>query len=387
MHTTQRIALGLTNNVDHIITMTPSLLQEAILRLHIHAEDIHFYSRLDTEKDVICTLLYCIHHQQGGERFVEHFLVLEQLSDHFPHNKSVGGTAARAANILSDWGIPTLLHCVSYTMEDKQLIHPLVTVVSSNLEEKAAFHCIMQYNQGLRVQVDSKYITASQSNRIILNNNPAIKRVMINPHFFSLAKECPTVLISGFNAIHDVKILEERLAQTAHYLSTFNKSTTVFYEEGCFHKPQFRRMVRETLGPYLTIYSMNEDEWFDLIQCEAKDDEQRVKAVHTAYQILNVPTVVIHTQKFALIFGENAKELESALQAGVDAATCHLIGTTQVPENIPGNPEGLSLQQLCRKEEETMCCIPTYVLEQKTLTTVGLGDAFIAGFLSRSTKP
>ncbi len=381
MHTTHNIALGFGNNVDYVITMNPSLLQDAILRLHIHSDDIHFYSDLMTEKEVLCTLLHCIQNQVGGERYIGKSQVLQQLSDHFPHNRSVGGTAARAANMLAEEGIGSLLHCISYTDEDKQFIHPLVDVVSNRNEESSCFHCIIQYNKGLRIQVDDQIIIAKQSNRIILNNNPVIRTLPINPIFFFRAQTCNLLLLSGLNAIHDATILETRLLEIIQGISIGDKTKTIIYEDGCFHMANHRMLVIKLLCPHLSVYSMNEEEWREIVNAPFVTAEQKIEAIIQARKILGVPTVIVHTQAFVMACGLHAKEYQGALQKGVDVATYHLLDESENPLEKPLCPEGLQMQRLCQKQEN-LCCVPSYAIDKETLTTVGLGDAFIAGFLS-----
>jgi ADP-dependent phosphofructokinase/glucokinase len=381
MHTTHNIALGFGNNVDYVITMNSSLLQDSILRLHIHSDDIHFYSDLMTEKEVLCTLLHCIQTQVGGERYIGNSQVLQQLSDHFPHKKSVGGTAARAANILAEEGIGSLLHCISYTDEDKQFIHPLVDVVSNRNEESSCFHCIIQYNKGLHILIDDLSIVAKQSNRIILNNNPVIRTLPIHPLFFLRAQTCKLLLLSGLNAIHDAKILETRLLEIIQGISIGDKTKTIIYEDGCFHIANHRMLVIKLLCPHLSVYSMNEEEWRELVKTPFVTEEQKIEALILAGKILGVPTVIVHTQAFVMACGLHAKKYQEALQKGVDVATCHLLGEADNPLEKPLCPEGLQMQKLC-KHYENLCCVPSYVIDKETLTTVGLGDAFIAGFLS-----
>ena len=374
----------MSNNVDYIITMNSSLLQDAILRLSIHAADIHFYPVLETEKAVICSLLHSIQQQRGGERFIDDPKVLDHLSDHFPHTKSVGGTAARAANLLAERGVACLLHCISYTEEDSQIIHPLVEVVASNKQKRAPFHCILQYNQDLSVQIDHLQISAKTCDRIILNNNPAISEMKLNPRFFALAHACNMLLISGLNAIHDSEIFKKRLFQIANHLSAYDESMTILYEDGCFHSPNYRTMLIEQLGPYLSIYSMNEEEWYELINTVPTTIEQKKQAIVLAHRILGVPTVIIHTRSFVVAYGSKAQSFGSALQAGVNLATCHLIGKETIFDELQLCNEGLVMQRLCTEKE--FCCIPSYNVKSPNLTTIGLGDAFIAGFLLRGVS-
>ncbi|SMP65932.1 ADP-dependent phosphofructokinase/glucokinase [Sphaerochaeta associata] len=381
MQNKHRIALGFGNNIDRLITMNSSLLQESIDRLHIHGDDIRFYAKLQTEKEVLCTLLDCIIHQKGGEYYIWNPQVLEQLSENFPYIESIGGTAARAANLLVKNGHKVLLHCVSYTDEDKEFIDSFVEVVTSYKNEELRHHYIIQFNQGLQVQVDQQIIIALQSNRIIINNNPVVRNMRINYDFFFRAQDYEVLLLSGFNAIHDVRILETRLLEILNQISLLNKNLTIIYEDGCFHKPAYREFVIDYLCPCLSIYSMNEEELMELVHGPLLTAEQKIQSIMSVRQMLGVPIVIIHTQSYVIACGENALRIKKALQTGVDFATCHLLNQAKIPMNLPYCPEGLIMQKFCEKNDN-LCCVPSYAIRENCLTTIGLGDAFIAGLLS-----
>lgn len=375
------IALGLSNNVDYIITFDSSLLEDSIIRLSINAEDVHYHPVLDSEKSVLCNLLYCIQQQMGGERYVDSPQVLKQLASHFPYTKSIGGTAARAANILAEKGYHCLLHCISFNDEERQLIHPLIAVTNAEKPDRSTFHCIMQYNQGLLVQVGKLQISAKSSNRIILNNNPAIKTMNINRRFFTMAGSCKMLLLSGLNAISDATLLNQRLIQLAGHLSSLKEGPNLMYEDGCFHNPQNRLMVIEQLRPYISQYSMNEDEFLELTETTQGKIEMGLESLRKAYRILSVPIMIVHTKSWVIACGPGARTFKRAMQEGINLATCHLLEASRIPEYLALNTEGLSMQERCNNEEE-LCCLPCYEIDTKELTTVGLGDAFVAGFLS-----
>lgn len=381
MHSTYSIAVGLGNAIDYIVDLDSTLLQQAIDDLCIRPDELSYHHQLNDERAVLASIIQTISHGQGGERYVDEPTVLEELSRRFPYTVALGGTAARAANLLAAHSIPSLLHMISYTEEDRRLIDPLVEVVVAPSTQAPTFHLIIQYHPGLCVEVGGRQIVATTANRIILNNNPAIREMELNPLFFAKAIGRELLLISGLNAMHDHLLLESRLIQLGDYLKPLVPALSVVYESGCFHKPHFVDRVRSALCPYLTVYSMNEEEWSqmvgsDLTGADATGVDQALTQTAT---LLDVPIVVIHTKDYVIARGRGAHHYRSALQNGIDWATAAMLEDTPLPTAY--SPYGVSLRDAV--EDEDTCCVPCYTVEAPTMPTVGLGDAFIAGFLAK----
>ncbi|MDY0303490.1 MAG: ADP-dependent glucokinase/phosphofructokinase [Sphaerochaeta sp.] len=383
------MALGLANAIDYIADLDSALLQQALDDLSITTQDLHYYHHLNDERVVLATIVQAIAEGQGGERYVDEPSVLDTLALRFPYTVSLGGTATRAANLLAAHSIPSLVHMLSYTEEDRTLIDPLVEVVVAPSSPPSSFHLIIQYQGGLTVQVADRTITAPTANRIILNNNPAIRAVELNPLFFSQAGDCDVLLISGLNAMHSQRLLETRLVELAHYLKPMLPSLPIVYESGCFHKTHFVDLVRKALCPYLTVYSMNEEEWSDMVGSDMggadADDVRTALAVTSA--LLSVPIVVIHTKHYVVARGKSAAIYKGALQQGIDWATAAMLDNGPLPGSL--SPYGITLHEAL--EDDLTCCVPCWTVNAPAMTTIGLGDAFIAGFLAkmptRRSKP
>jgi ADP-dependent phosphofructokinase/glucokinase len=92
---------------------------------------------------------------------------------------------------------------------------------------------------------------------------------------------------------------------------------------------------------------------------------------------------------WALAYGENAENMTNALKGGVTMATTRFrYGDDFTPENyreveeLPPNPKGFAFSRAIKLLlGSKICCIPVAQVDQTNATTVGLGDAFVGGFL------
>ena len=92
---------------------------------------------------------------------------------------------------------------------------------------------------------------------------------------------------------------------------------------------------------------------------------------------------------WALAYGENAESVLEALKGGVTMATTRFyygddftVENYKEIERFPPNPEVVVFaNELKKLLGDRICCVPVVHVGVPNATTVGLGDAFVGGFL------
>lgn len=296
----------------------------------------------------------------------------------------LGGTALRVANILAKAHMPSLLHC-AFDFEEKSTLDPLIKVIVNPDAPKGSFHPILQFQKGVTVTIDNQSFTALTSNRMILNHNPALKMLSLAPEFFEQLPSCSALLLSGLNAIHDPKILQARIAEIVSHLIKVSPELPVVYEDGHFHIPELRTQVCDKLAPIVDIFSMNEEEWQALLgkRIHLHSPADVLAALTLTHQAVPSPYLIIHTRNWALLSGPNPSAYKQALQSAVDSATAVLLGGDPIPV-LPKDLEATTFANAIT--DPRIVVIPSYEISHTAVTSVGLGDAFIAGFITKMPK-
>jgi ADP-dependent phosphofructokinase/glucokinase len=215
----------------------------------------------------------------------------------------------------------------------------------------------------------------------------------LNTLFFEEAKNCQIFLLSGFNAIRNIQILKERLELVVSELSAFPKIIPIIYEDACFQKPEFSQIVWKYLSPYISIYSLNEDEFQTYIghSVNLLDVNQVRTALNELSSLLPLPILLVHSQYWALTFGKMANNYREAITEGIAlATTCLRFGDNfnlsdfLATKALPVSPKNLSFSETINSD--SICCMPSLSIQEKQIHSVGLGDTFIAGFVSQLAK-
>jgi ADP-dependent phosphofructokinase/glucokinase len=99
---------------------------------------------------------------------------------------------------------------------------------------------------------------------------------------------------------------------------------------------------------------------------------------------------VVHSGSWALAYGERASQFANALKVATTLATArYCYGDDFTVENYeacaglsPGQDNAAFAEAVNRLPDDTIYCVPVAHIEQANVTTVGLGDTFVGGFLS-----
>jgi ADP-dependent phosphofructokinase/glucokinase len=149
--------------------------------------------------------------------------------------------------------------------------------------------------------------------------------------------------------------------------------------------------VRDALIGKIDIYSLNEDELQGYLKrkLDLLDPDQMINALEDIHKLIPVPIIVVHTRYWALAYGENAGSFEKALRGGINmAGTRFRFGDDFTAENyyetvknIRQKEGAVFAAEMNKLLNMKVCCLACIQAEETKATTVGLGDAFVGGFL------
>jgi ADP-dependent phosphofructokinase/glucokinase len=192
----------------------------------------------------------------------------------------------------------------------------------------------------------------------------------------------------------DEAILLDRLCFLEGVLE--KTSGTVFFEDACYHHPALSGVVREHLVRYIDIYSLNEDELMAYVghSVNLMDAESVLAALKELRDLIPAPVFVVHTRFWALVWGTEAGKYEKALRGGVTMATTRFrlgddftLSDYEETGKLPPEEEGLIFARDNGKlVGNEVVCVPSYLVTERNVTTVGLGDTFVGGFLPALTQ-
>jgi ADP-dependent phosphofructokinase/glucokinase len=395
-----RVVLGLGGCVDYELKLTGPALQQLAADYAVGAADLASPGAVTSERDLVVSILGYVARGGGGEHFVASAPALETFARRFPHRTTLGGTSVRAAIVLDRLGVPSTLHLVSVNDTVRRLLPATCDYISSGDTDTYYPHLIVQYDRGLRVRTGDLDITAPLPNRLIYVNDPANSSMALADDLGARLRDADVFLISGFNAMRDERLLDERLAALRAHMRHLPPGAVTYYEDAAFHEPALSQRVRDALLDVIDVYGLNEDEMqtylghpVDLLSV----DEVR-RALTAVHALIPVPTLVLHTRFWSAAVGERAGDLAAALDLGtLMAATRYSHGDDVTDRDIdlmrrrPRRPEARAFAAaLEERMGGTVRCVPGFALNVDNPTTVGLGDTFVGGFLAavaRSTSP
>jgi len=387
----EHIVLGFDNNIDYEIVWNSYVFEQLITTFSIKKSEICNKNPINSVRDLIISILGFLKNGTGGERFVAIPQIIEDFAVHFEKKITIGGTSVRAAVAMRKLGYTSALHLVTINDYVRKLIPHDSPWVCSSQTEHFYPHLIIQFNKHTMVQAGDITINTIRANRIIYDNNPDNIMMKLNPDLALLASDAKVFLISGFNAMQSRELLNDRMLVLRNIMKSLPSKTLVFYEDGCFHKPALSKQIRDALLDVIDIYSMNEDELQGYLgrNINLLAPDEIFAALKDIHQLITVPLLVIHTKYWALAFGSDASQYAQALKGGITMATTRFrygddfsnieyLETEKLPKESEGADFALALQGLAG---DTVCCLPSIEVKESKVITIGLGDAFVGGFL------
>ncbi len=388
----EKIALGFGDNIDYEIVWDSKVIENLILEYDIHSNELDISRVVNDERDLVISILSFLKSGSGGERTVASSEMLEYFSQQFEKKITLGGTPVRAAIAMRKLGYTSALHLVTINDHVRQLISQDSPYVCSNIGDSLHPHLIVQFGKETFVKANDIDICTSQANRLIYHHDDDNISMNLNEDFADLITEARVFLVSGFNAMQSEILLHRRLEALLRIMAKLPEDALVFYEDAGYHEPRFRHLIFRTLARKINIVSLNEDELQDYLgrRLDLLDVLQIKEALADLQKLIPVPIIVVHSRYWALAYGENVTRLSKALKGGITMATtrfCYGDDFTaehyKKIERLSSNQEGAVFAYALNKLlANNIWCVPVADVEQSNTTTIGLGDAFVGGFLS-----
>lgn len=386
-----KIALGFGNNIDYEIVWDSRVIENLISQYGIRAEEISDNREIPCERDLVISILNFLKSGSGGERFIADSATIEQFSQSFEIKATLGGTSVRAAVAMRKLGYTPALHLVTTNDHVRRLIPQDSPYVCSNPQDSLYPHLIVQFGKGTHVRAGDIDICTNRPNRIIYHHDDDNITMKLNEDFADMITEAKVLLVSGFNAMQSKELLISRMESLLRIVKKLPKDALIYYEDASFYDPSLSRLIHSMLKDKISIFGLNEDELQSYLgrKLDLVDAFQIKEALENLHKLIPVPILVVHSMYWALAYGENATRFENALKGGVTMATTRFrYGDDFTVENyreiasLPSNQEGARLADALKGLlTSKICCVPVPQVDQSNATTVGLGDAFVGGFL------
>jgi ADP-dependent phosphofructokinase/glucokinase len=380
------VVLGLGGGVDYELTLSAPIMEQLVREYRIRDAELTSATTVTSERELVLSILAYLKKGGGGEHFVASSAALRAFAERFPTRTTLGGTSVRAAIEMSRLGVPSTLHLVSINDVVRRLLPRDCDYICSDNQDTFYPHLIVQYDQGARVRAGDIDISAPFPNRLIYVNDPANGSMLLSQDLGMLLHAARIFLISGFNAIRDGQLLDQRLTTLRSHMRQLPAEAVVYYEDAGFHEPGFSQRVRDALLAAITVYGLNEDEMQSYLgrTVDLLSAAEVAEALESLRALIPVPTLVVHTKYWSAAFGEGARGYTEALNEGiVVASTRYSRGDYELMRNRPRRPEAVEFAAaLERRMGGVVRCVPGFRLDLAGPTTIGLGDAFVGGFLA-----
>ena len=389
---TSDVVLGLGGGVDYELTLSTPVMERLVNEYRIRDAELASPGTVATERELVISILTYLRKGGGGEHFVASAACLNEFAARFPTRTTLGGTSVRAAMEMSRLGVPSTLHLVSINDIVRRLLPADCDYICSDERDTFHPHLIVQYRQGTRIRAGDIDVRAPFPNRLIYVNDPANGSMLLSDELGALLRAARVFLISGFNAVRDRRLLDRRLSALRHHMRQLPPDALVYYEDAVYHEPELGLRVRDALLDVVGVFGLNEDEMQahlgSAVDLLSADDV--ASALASLRALIPVATLVVHTKYWAAAVGRSARRFADPLNEGIVVASTRYSHGDRYPQreyelmrSRPRRPEAVEFAAgLESRMGEAVRCVPGLRLDVAEPTTVGLGDAFVGGFLA-----
>jgi ADP-dependent phosphofructokinase/glucokinase len=386
-----RYLLGLGGTVDYEVAWDDAVVTRLAADHRITTADLDANRPIETERDLLCSMLAFVRDGVGGERFVASSDVVTRFARHFDVRVTLGGTCVRAAIALDVVGLPATVHLVSIDDTVRRLLPASTSSLCSADEDTLDPHLIVQFPAGATVPVTDGTVAAPHPDRIIYVNDPPNRDLVVADAFGDACADADVVLVSGFNVMQDAGLLEARLKAVREHLHRAPRGAVRYFEDAGYHVPGFARRVRDLLADAVEVWAMNEHElqWWVGRDVDLLDPGDVGAALAELAAVVPAPVRVVHTRHWALAHGTDAARFRAALAGGVaTAGTRYRLGDGYDARDLTAtrgmalSPRGVDVARRLESGTADTVCVPAFDLRPDRPTTIGLGDTFVGGFLA-----
>ncbi len=407
----RRHVFGYTGNYDIVLKWDVNVYNQILKEFLKEEPTADAGDTVNSMEDFARISSYCLMKGIGASFDVANLEVCKYLQERFEPEPALGGTCAQGVAAHAAVGFPAVAQLTDKCKEVcKMMDAPGVQVVKGKelapvmegaSDEAPVYHMILQFSKDDKFIVHGKEYTVPLSNRLILFYDQIHKIVPIDQCFFDYwdehAEDISSYLVSGFDAILDPAIMEERLSQLVPHFETIRKKNPDFiaYLEGAYYmNPQVKEMAFKRLAPYMDIVGTNEEEL--VAQNEAygiitdiTDIDSVIKGLEAFMSRYGIRGVVLHTKDYAMYYGEELKgiDIEKGLTMGnLMSGTRARIGKYGTLEEcreslkLGLSPAGLAFHEKLEtvRTDKMAMLVPSRYLEHPKYT-IGLGDTFVSG--------
>ena len=389
-----KIVLGFGNNIDYEIEWNIDKINKLKSNYEFNKEEFILNKKIDSVKSILSTIFLSLKNNSGGEYYVEDINVINEFVKYFKFKVTAGGTALRSAIALDLQEVRTTIHIVTANTILKKFIPNNCKYILGNDNSRNYPHLIIQYPSDLKININNEVIITKKSDRLIFVHDPINEQLKINKEIKKYICNSKVFLISGLNSIKNLNILNEKLSFLKECLQCLPKKSYSYYEDGCYHNDEVAKVVRKFTFNNVNICSMNEDEFL----CFSNDSKFKTnpnKLMHYLVKFRRInktKLLIIHTSNWSLVYGKNAKNYKDCLENGILLATGRMIyGDNLEKSNFikikkefiyKKSSEEFSFL-VNQKGDNMISCLPSYNINLKNQTTIGLGDFFVGGFLAK----
>jgi len=392
----EKIALGFGGNVDYEIEWDSAIFEDLIVHYRIREDEISDAVEVRDIRSLLLNILGYIHYGTGGEVYARDIKIIDDFSKLFKFKVTIGGNNTRAAISMSKLGYISRLHLLARNEYMRRLLPREGTKIWAEEKDSLYPHLIIQYNKGTEINTPYLRLKAERANRIIYVHNPPKAAMKINYAFFDNLEGIEVMSISGFNSTQKKEHLDRLMEEMSSALSALPPGIRIFYEDSCYHVPEYTAIVQKALCRYFEVYGLNEDEFgkYMGIRINLLDPAEVWRLLPRLWEMLRVPAIVVHTKYWALAYGKDAEKYRSCLKGGISLATTRLRygdditseryrETSALGKDLSGAEFSAKMESLGKGE---ICCEPSLDARETRVTTIGLGDAFMGGFLPNMTS-
>jgi ADP-dependent phosphofructokinase/glucokinase len=411
LETGKRPVLGYTSNLDAVVTWDIDSFNE-ILKQYLRGEPSFTEGEtIDSIEDFARIVCYYAMNGYGGEVEITREEVIEKLRDYFEIQAGLGGTCAQGAAALGAMEMPVLIHTTDRSKEVIQLMdykgidsihHGKKSSIQKCVSEKpAVIHLVIQFSKGDIIKALGTQYEIPQSNRLIADYDQIHKYLPVDNEFLDYLEqhtlEMFSYSISGFNAIVDNCILEERIGLLEKHYKTVkenNPEIMIYFESAHYFNTVIRDSLYLRLSDTIDLIGMNEEELIEMTRKKArytdKDNiESMIEGLNDLLDIYPVKGIVMHSKDYALFYGEHIEGIDlemgltlGNLMSGTRARTGKYGTLSACKKTLDTelSPTGMVFAERVSKMKlkHNIILVPSRYME-KPLYTIGLGDTFVAG--------
>lgn len=407
----RRHYFSFTSNYDVVLKWDAEVFDSILEEFLEDAPGAEAGDRIGSMRDFARIAAYCAENGLGMNFDITKESVCDFLLQKFSSESSLGGTGAQGAAALSAMGFPVVVQltdrceevCSMLNRSDMRIVRgsKLVPVMEGVIREAPVYHIILQFSKGDIIHAGKRAAEIPLSNRLIFFFDTVQKYVPIDREYLDYLErhtgEVSSLLLSGFDAITDEEVAEERIKSIADTLTRMREQCPdlpVYFEGAFYMNPKVKELFFQKLGPFATVIGTNEEELQDQSSkngfvIDLTDMSSILEGIERMQERYGCRGIVLHTKDYALFHGTLPKntDMEKGLTIGnlMSAARAGLgrYGTQQEIRQflkLPLSQTGLSLYGQLEKLETGMdtVMVPSRYMEHPKYT-IGLGDTFVAG--------